>query len=306
MRLNKVDLNLFVVFDAIYRERSVTKVATILNITQPAVSNALNRLRQTFDDPLFVHSQTGMNPTPVAEKVIGDIREALHLLGNSVNTNIQFEAKESQKQFRLAMYDFTSSFLLPKIYAALKAQAPLATLSNFYISREIATEDLKAGRIDLLIDSPMVNAKDLNQMPVGSYPYTVAMRAEHPLAKTLAQGAKKTVREISLEQYLASAHIYVSSRRSGRGHVDVALHAAGMQRRVDARVQSYMAAANLVTQLDILLTAPKILFADKPLITVPTPMPVEPLVCNAYWSKSTDNDPALSWLRQLIQKLLLP
>ena len=305
MRLNKVDLNLFVVFEAIYRERSVTKVATILNITQPAVSNALSRLRQTFDDPLFVHSQTGMNPTPLADKVIGDVRQALHLLGNSVNTNVQFEAKESQKQFRLAMNDVTSSFLLPKIYAALKAQAPLATLSNFYISREIATEDLKAGRIDLLIDSPMVNAKDLGQMPIGHFPYVVAMRKQHPLAKMATRTKKsKPATTIGLEDYLNSSHIHVSSRRSGRGHVDVALHAAGLHRTVDARLQSYLNAADLAQQIDILLTAPKVLFADTNLLTLPPPINVEPLVCNAYWSKSNDNDPAVTWLCGLITDLL--
>ena len=99
MRLDRVDLNLFVVFDALYRERSVTRVATHLNLTQPAVSNALSRLRQTFEDPLFVRSPDGMAPTPVADSVVADVKEALALLSRSVAVNAHFDPVRAEKVF---------------------------------------------------------------------------------------------------------------------------------------------------------------------------------------------------------------
>ena len=79
MRLNKVDLNLFVVFDAVYTERNLTRAAAVLNLTQPAVSNALSRLRESLNDPLFVRTPKAMVPTPVADNIIGSVREALQL-----------------------------------------------------------------------------------------------------------------------------------------------------------------------------------------------------------------------------------
>ncbi|MBR8657846.1 LysR family transcriptional regulator, partial [Achromobacter sp. Marseille-Q0513] len=84
MRLSKMDLNLFVVFEAIYNKRNLTRAADILNITQPAVSNALSRMRRVMNDSLFVSSPAGMMPTPVAENIIGRVREALRLLDTSV------------------------------------------------------------------------------------------------------------------------------------------------------------------------------------------------------------------------------
>ena len=175
VRLEKVDLNLFVVFDAIYRERSVTKVAVLLNLTQPAVSNALSRLRDTFDDPLFIRTPNGMAPTPVADSVVADVRSALALLDQSVAVNARFDPMLSEKVFNLGMNDLAESLLLPHLHAAIKTTAPKIALTSYYVAREVATEDLRSGGIDLLIDAPVVNAKELSHKPLGKLPYVVAM-----------------------------------------------------------------------------------------------------------------------------------
>ncbi|MCV6614006.1 MAG: LysR family transcriptional regulator, partial [Cellvibrionaceae bacterium] len=154
MRLGKIDLNLFVLLDAIYRERSVTKVAMQLSLTQPAVSNALSRLRQTFDDPLFIRTPEGMVPTPVAESVIQDVRKALNLLGRSVDISAKFEPQQSDKVFNLGMNDLAESLLLPKLRERLKSEAPNIAITSYYVERRTATEELKAGIIDLLVDTP--------------------------------------------------------------------------------------------------------------------------------------------------------
>jgi len=291
MRLEKVDLNLFVVFDAIYRERSVTKVAVLLNLTQPAVSNALSRLRQTFDDPLFVRTPEGMTPTPVADSVVGDVREALSLLGRSVGVNARFDPVTSEKVFHLGMNDLAESLLLPRLHKRIQAAAPKIAITSYYLARDAATEDLKAGGIDLLVDTPLVNAKELNQIHLGKLPYVVAMRTGHPLAK----------HKLSIDDYLGSEHIHVSSRRKGRGQMDVALHNLGYRRRVTMRVHNYLVASRITAETNLLWTVPKVLVEALPLKSVPLPFTVDPLVWNLYWSKSTENDPASQWMREMLK-----
>ncbi|WP_295801888.1 LysR family transcriptional regulator [uncultured Microbulbifer sp.] len=290
MRLDKVDLNLFVVFDALYRERSVTRVAQLLNLTQPAVSNALGRLRQTFDDQLFVKTREGMCPTPVADSVVADVREALSLLGRSVGVNARFDPARSERVFRLGMNDLAESLLLPSLHERVRRAAPGVAITSYYVEREAATADLKGGVIDLLLDAPAVNARELGWCSLGALPYVVAMRPEHPLASA----------PLSLDSYLAAEHLHVSSRRKGRGQVDMALHGLGMRRMVAMRVQNYLVAARITAGTDLLWTVPRVLADTLPLTTVSLPFVVEPLSWNLYWHKSAEDDPASCWMRDMV------
>jgi len=292
VRLDKIDLNLFVIFDAIYRERNVTNVATQLHLTQPAVSNALSRLRQTFDDPLFVRTPQGMMPTPVADSVVRDIRKALGLLGKSVGGNAKFLPEVSEKVFKLGMNDLAEALLLPTLHLRIKEFAPNISITNYYVTRDTATEELKSGTIDVLLDAPAVNAKSLQHMPLATLPYVIAMRPEHPLA----QG------DFSLDDYLAAEHIHVSSRRKGRGHVDIDLHSLGHKRNIVMRVQHYLVAARIVGNSDLLWTVPEALVKSLPLISRPSPFLIEPLLWKLYWVESAENDPSSLWIRRLLRE----
>ncbi|WP_317932271.1 LysR family transcriptional regulator [Halioxenophilus sp. WMMB6] len=291
MRLDKIDLNLFVVFDAIYRERNITRVAASLNITQPAVSNALARLRQTLDDPLFVRTPQGMSPTPVADNLVGDVRAALALLDRSLSTTARFEPHSSEKTFNLGMNDLGEALLLPHLQQAIARVAPKMSLTCYYLNRQLASEELRKGTIDLLLDIPAVNAKELAFEAIASLDYVVAMRKQHPLVK------KKT---FSLKEYLSQDHLHVSSRRSGRGQMDIALNALGHRRRIALRIQNYLVAARVVADSDLLWTVPRALAETLPLHTKKMPFTMEPLMWNLYWHKNADNDPANQWLRALI------
>ncbi|MCE7508276.1 LysR family transcriptional regulator [Alloalcanivorax xenomutans] len=290
MRLNRIDLNLFVVFEALYRERRVTKVARHLNITQSGVSNALRRLRETFDDPLFVRGSEGMVPTPVAENMIVDVRQALDLLSRSVGENLRFQPELSEREFRLGMNDLGQALILPGLREKLREQAPKVALSTYYVDRRIGEEDLKSGGLDLLIDAPDINALELDQAFLAELPYVVTMRHGHPLAKG----------PLSLQCYLGADHIHVSSRKRGRGQVDVALHALGEQRHISMRVQNYLVAANITAESDLLWTVPRMLAETTGLYITEAPLKVPPLFWNLYWPKSVTMDPASRWMRQLI------
>ncbi|OUS31750.1 hypothetical protein A9Q99_04085 [Gammaproteobacteria bacterium 45_16_T64] len=294
MRLDKIDLNLFVVFDAIYREKSVTKVAVLLNLTQPAVSNALNRLRETFDDPLFVRSSEGMSPTPVADNVVSDVRQALTLLGDSVGINAKFDPLISEKVFKVGMNDLAGAMLLPRLLLLAKEVAPKISITNYYVDRDTATEDLKAGIIDVLLDAPTVNAKSLSHRAVAAIPYVIAMRSGHPAEQC----------KLTLEEYLSWEHMHVSSRRKGRGQMDVALHAIGKQRRIAMKAQNYLVAAKVVEGSDLLWAVPELLIGTLSLATKPSPVEVEPLRWNMYWHETAEKDPANCWFRELLAQVV--
>jgi len=290
VRLNKIDMNLFVVFDAIYREGSVTRVAQQLNLTQPAVSNALNRLRQTFDDRLFIRTPEGMLPTPVADNAIADVRRALALLGKSISANAKFEPAKSDKRFLLAMNDLVQFLLLPVLLDKIQSTAPGVTLSCYYPERHSVTEELKSGETDLLVDAPIFNAREFIQASLMLLPYAVAMRKSNPLTK----------KPITLQSYLSAQHIHVSGRKKGRGHADIALHGLGHRRSVVLRVQDYLVAEELTSRSNLLWTVPRVLSGSSRLFYADTPFDVEPLKLNLYWGKNANDDPANQWLRELV------
>lgn len=290
MRLEKIDLNLFVLFDALYQERGVTKVAQRLNITQPAVSNALSRLRQTFDDPLFVRTPSGMAPTPVADNVIVDVRKALALLGKSVAGGAKFDPKYSEKEFRLGMNDMTQALVFPLLLKRIRALAAGVRISCYYVDRQSATDDLKSGTLDMLVDNPSVNAREFNQQELAQLPYVVVTSKKY---------AKK-IDALTLEHYIAGNHLHVSSRRSGRGQVDIALHAKGLKRVISLRLQNYLVAERVTAENDVFWTAPKLLADQTRLAQSPPPLAVEPLVWNLYWHKSAEEDSANQWMREQV------
>jgi DNA-binding transcriptional LysR family regulator len=290
MRLDKVDLNLFVVFDALYRERSVTRVAQALHLTQPAVSNALSRLRQSFDDQLFVRSPRGMQPTPVAEAISVDVQKALGLLQKTTLSGQRFDPGSAEMTFRLGLSDVAQNMVLPGLHNALAQLAPGVTIEAYYLDRVSAVAQLKSGDLDLLLDAPQVNARELGQLHLGSLLYRVAMAKAHPLAQV----------DLDLDQYLAAKHVHVSARPRGRGQVDLALHAIGHRRKVVVRVQQYAVAAAITAQSDLLWTAPGSVIDHPELHVVETPFQVESLVLNLYWHRSAAEDPANGWMRKML------
>jgi len=131
--------------------------------------------------------------------------------------------------------------------------------------------------------------------PLRELPYAVAMRSDHPLAK----------KKISLDDYLAAEHLHVSSRRKGRGQVDIALNRVGKQRQIAVRIQNYLVAAKVAKETDLLWTTPKVLAKAFNLHSVNLPFEVDPLVWNLYWARSTEEDPANRWLRAKLASIAI-
>jgi len=297
MKLSDIDLNLFVVFDAIYTEGNLTRAGEIIGITQPAVSNSLSRLRNLFDDPLFVRTAEGMVPTPVAQNIVGPVRQALALIRSSVQESESFDPSASDKRFRLSMTDLTQSIVLSYVFGRMKREAPHVTIDCYQVRRRDMNIELASGNLDLAVDIPLTPDPQIRQAPLFSHPHVCVFRNDH---KVIGDS-------LDVDTYLSLAHIHISSRRGGLGHVDLALGKMGKRRTIALRSQHYLATPELVTRTDLVLTVPQV-FADflvsqYPVRYLELPFSVPNLETYLYWHESTDQDQANRWMRELILEL---
>lgn len=292
MRLNQVDLNLFVAFDAIYTERNLTRAAEVLCITQPAVSNALNRLRNTFNDQLFVRTPQGMVPTPVADNIVGQVREALQLLNASVQEGDVFDPLVADKVFRFSLNDLAEWLLLPSLLEHLQQEAPGIALSSYPLARSAAPKELASGTLDFAIDAPVISDANLCHSVLMDSPYVCVVRKDHPVIGD----------SLSLDEYLGLNHIHISSRREGLGQVDMALNALGLQRKIQLRVRHYLVAPSIVQRTNLSLTIPRRVAEQFDFKILELPFEVPKLEWHLYWHKSADRDRANRWLRESLLK----
>lgn len=290
MNLSKIDLNLFIVFDAIYSEGNLTRAGQIMGITQPAASNALSRLRATFNDPLFIRTAQGMTPTPLAQNIITPIRSALQLLRGSVHDSRIFDPSQANKTFRLSMTDLIEEILLPATFQRLSTLAPNIRIESLLARRRDTGKELAAGHLDFAIDIPLNNDPHLHHTKLLEDRYVWAMRQGHPLA------AHKS---ITLQHYINAQHIHISSRRSGLGPVDLALGKMGYQRNIVLRSQHYLMAHTVLQNTDLTITVPARFAARHGLHSVELPIAgITPIESHLFWHSSADQDPANRWMRE--------
>jgi DNA-binding transcriptional LysR family regulator len=297
MKLSDIDLNLFVVFDAIYTEGNLTRAGEIIGITQPAVSNSLSRLRNLFDDPLFVRTAEGMVPTPVSQNIVGSVRQALGLIRSSVQESESFDPMVSDKRFRVSMTDLSQSIVLPYLFGRIRPTAPKVSIDCYHVRRRDMNIELASGNLDLAVDIPLTPDPQIRQAPLFSHPQVCLVRNDNSLVKD----------DLDLDTYLSMKHIHISSRRGGLGQVDLALGKMGKRRQIALRTQHYLASPELVARTDMALTVPRI-FADFLVARLPVkymqlPFDVPSLETYLYWHESTDQDQANRWMRELILSL---
>lgn len=295
MHISKVDLNLFIVLEAIYAEGSITRASLKMNLTQPAISHALSRLRQLFDDPLFERQGHVMVPTPLARSIIEPVRRALRGFEVTLTGAARFDAASSERSFSLAVRDVLEASVLPPLMASITRAAPSVTLNTLQVSRRELESELAAGTLDAAIDILLPLSNDIRRAQLAGDNTVVLVRRGHPLVKR---------RVLSLETYLQLEHIQTSSRRRGPGLEDVELSRQGLQRRIRLRCQHYFAACRVVSETDLALTMPERLARivnqqfNNQILPIPLEMPS--LDVYLYWHANVDSDPANTWLRTQI------
>jgi DNA-binding transcriptional LysR family regulator len=299
VHLSQVDLNLFVVLEAIYREGNITRAGQQLNLTQPAISHALKRLRDLLQDPLFVRQGPHMVPTPFTRNMIEEVRQALQILEVNLSASRNFVPENTRRNFHISLWEYAETLILPLLLRRLAYAAPGMSITTSRVKRREIETELASGSVDLAIEIPMTVSDRIKHRLLLNEPFVVMARPGHPAI----QG------KIDLETYLEQRHVQVSSRRHGPSLVDVELGRRGLRREVFLRSQHTLTAGLVVSKTDMLLTLPErhaqLLNMGLMNQVLAFPMQGPRLEAHLYWHESVENDPANRWLREEIEKLLV-
>ncbi len=299
MDLARLDLNLLLVFHHLLREKRVSRVATVLGMSQPAVSSALGRLRASLGDELFLRTQQGMAPTPYALQLAEPVATALDGLQQALQMRASFDPATSERRFTLAMTDVGEMYFLPVLMDALSQTAPGVTLNVVAVTSASLKDDMATGRTDLALGLlPQLQA-GFFQQALFRQPYVCLMREGHPLAHTSS---------LALVDFAAADHVRVIAAGTGHGRIDEtiteALERQGLERRIRLTVPNYVALGDVLGHSDLIATVPE-RFAQRvtrpfALTTCALPLTVEGSAIHQFWHARLHKDPGHQWLRVLV------
>ncbi len=306
--LANVDLNLLVAFDALARERNVTKAAARVGLTQSAMSHALRRLRDLFDDPLLVRGRGGMVLTSRAEALAVPLRSGLVTVHRALSDPGKFDPGRARRRFRLTSPDLFDVVMLPTVLERMRVDAPGVDLTVVNMATSTVDESLETGELDVAVLPRFLESGAASGPQSGGLVrrtlfrdgLVCAVRADHP-ALRLRSGARR--KKLSLKAYLELSHIMVSPTGTGSGPVDRALSRQGARRRIALRLPSFAAALAIVARSDLALTGPtglaRLAPPDFRIAMYPPPLTLPHHSVDLVWHERFTNDPGHGWLRDL-------
>ena len=294
MELKDVDLNLLVVMQQMFKARSVSRVAEQLGLSQPAVSNALARLRKLLGDPLFVRTPAGMLPTPFAQQFAAPLAQALATLHAALNQRAEFAPAHSERVFTIGMTDIGEIYFLPTLMDALARAAPGVAVSTVRNTAVNLKEEMEAGHVDLAIGLLPQLKSGFFQRRLFTQRYVCLFRKGHALDK----------RRVSLREFSAAEHVVVVSPGTGHGKVDEVLERAGIRRTVRLTVPHFVAVGHILRHTDMVATVPErlaqALVEPFGLAYSAHPATVPQIAIKVFWHAKVHKDAASQWLRTLV------
>ena len=293
MKISSFDLNLFVILNAIYTEGSLTKAAEVVGITQPAVSNALSRLREKFDDDLFVRTGTGMVPTQKTENIISDIQSALSLMQQSVNQPNSFDPAITERNFKLSLGDITEGRVLPYMMKEIYKNAPNISVGSYNYRRIDQVHALATNNLDFVVDPVIPDSDEINSYKVFQDYFVVIHREGHPIQK---------IKNLTVDHLLSQKFINVSNRRKGLHMVDLELEKTGHRRDIALRCQHFLIAPEIIRETDAVIMATHSFAKSNDLPFVEIPQELPPMEYFLSWHKNDEGDGGHEWMKDLIIK----
>ncbi len=295
--ITNVDLNLLVALDALLREQNVSRAARAVGLSQPAMSRALGRLRDLFDDPLLVRAGHGMMPTPRAVGLVEPLASALHAIRRTLEPEEPFDPATARRSFRLAATDTTLAVVLPALLERLGSEAPEVVLrtaplrsSADCFDRLFAADwDLAIGRFDAAPDG-------IKRAPLFSDQIVCLARIGHP----------RIEEELTLDGYLEEAHLSIEAGLAGDQPftIEDVLRSQGLERRVVSRLENLAMAPFVVARTDLICTAPRRTIepfaSGMGLRILEPPFETPAFELELAWHASVEADPANTWLRESI------
>ena len=297
MKLRSIDLNLLAVFDAIAAEGNLSRAAKKLGMSQPAMSNALARLREVVDDPLFVRTGRGMEPTPRARLIAEPIRQALDLIQNSLRLDNAFDYASSRRTFTVAVEDYGEAVIMPRFMEWLSRVAPGVRVRIRPEPGNALLAEMKRGAIDMAMEYHRTQDEDFRVQPLMEETLVSMVRQGHPLVGD----------NLSLEQYVTLAHVVIEPRSPRGPLVDRELKKLGLSRDIALQVPHFLSMPLIVRTTDFICTLPlrmaRVYAEHFRLKVLKPPIDFPAIPVYLIWSKSLDADPGHQWFRNAFHNL---
>ena len=294
MDIDRLDLNLLRVFEAVMRTGRVTEAAIALDMSQPALSFALGKLRRHFDDPLFVRTAAGMQPTPLAQVMAAPVREALDLIRTGLAGKPVFDPARAVRTFTISLSDAGEMVLLPRLLKRLRREASGVDVASVQLPPAGLEAAMEQGTVDLAVGYfPDLVMEVYYQQRLFSQPFVCIMNARRSLP-----GGKLTLKE-----FLAASHAVVRPQGRSQEVFERKLEVLGLKRRVALSIPHFMSVPFVVMESDLIATVPEAVaesFARMAGLRVaPLPLPMASVDLKQYWHARFHRDPANQWLRAM-------
>jgi DNA-binding transcriptional LysR family regulator len=291
VKLAGLDMNLLVVFDALVAERSVTRAAKRLALSQPATSNALARLRKTLGDPLLVSTAEGMTPTVRGRELAKIVQSALRRIEDALVTGATFEPATSVRSFTVAVSDYGELVVVTELMKLLARVAPGVDLRVTRLGLELPLSDMEDGRIDLTVGLSRGGVRGLYQQRLFHDRLTCVVRERHPILRG----------RMTLERFVRLSHVQIETRSAPLGMLDAALARRGKRRTIALHVPHALVAALIVADSDLVATVPERLVRAMTKIAhlrrFDPPVSIAPFAVTQLWHARVHDEPAHRWLR---------
>jgi DNA-binding transcriptional LysR family regulator len=292
--LRSLDLNLLVALDALLSERHVTRAAMRIGLSQPAMSNALARLREIFDDDLLVRTPRGMEPTHRGLDLAEKTRQALRLIGHVFEEDIGFDPVRTSRRFRLRLSDLLEALALARLISNMTAAAPKAILDTVHLSPEATIEALELDTVDAAVSTGLALPGAIEEQPLFEDRLVCVMNASHPAANG----------RLTFEKFLSLRQVRVSISPTDSRFVDHVLSKMGRQRDVALTTPHWVVLPSILMQSDLVAVMAESLatmFAGThDLVMRKVPFTVPPIVWTLYWHRRHSRSAPQLWFRQQV------
>lgn len=296
-KVRNTDLNLLVTLAALLETQNVSKAAQKLDLSQPAVSHALNRLRTVFDDPILVRSGRAMVPTPRAEAMREEIDAILHGVERILTHDERFVPAESTRTFVVATNGFAAQLLIPELNHALQNEAPHANLRVIPLQHQDMRELLASGEVDVcLISGSIARLPESLMMRVLYHdPFVATVRDGHAFGE-----------HVTLQEFADASHVLVSPRGDDFGVLDTMLAHHGLRRRIALYLPDFIVVSDVLKRTDYVISTPLSIVklfkdaGDLRQIAMPKELQLGEGALISLWHERVHSDPMNQWFRQLV------
>ncbi|MFO1363861.1 MAG: LysR family transcriptional regulator [Burkholderiales bacterium] len=297
MNIQKFDLNLLRVFDALMTARNVSLAGARIGLSQPSVSNALARLRALCDDPLFVRTSRGVQPTTYAEELALPVRQALSLVTSALQTSNRFDPATARRRFTLVLSDIGEAIFVPPLIKEVRRSAPGVDVRILQLPRDEIPAALETGLVDLAIGRLADVLRGHFSQRLFADSYVCVMRKDHPLARH---------KRLSSHTYEAAAHVVAAPPNYRETQLEHALVEKRLKRRVQLQVPHYFVIPRILRETDLIATLPERVIktlADPAQFKVFRP-PVEigQVEVHQFWHSRFHHDAGNRWLRSIFAR----